>query len=60
MVLNPHGIKPTFLKLNLWSPGEDFIPFITSNAIYQIRLRKKECAEKICYMHTTKHLTNFL
>ena len=32
MVLNPHGIEPTFLKLGSWSPGEEFIPIITSNA----------------------------
>ena len=33
MVLNPHGIEPTFLKLNSWSPGADFIPVITPNVL---------------------------
>ena len=24
MVLNPHGIEPTFLKLDSWSPGAGY------------------------------------
>ena len=28
MVLNPHGIEPTFLKLDSWSPGAGFITII--------------------------------
>ena len=28
MVLNPHGIEPTFLKYDSWSPGAGFIPII--------------------------------
>ena len=27
-----HGIEPTFLKLDSWSPGAGFIPIINSNA----------------------------
>ena len=26
-----HGIEPTFLKLDSWSPGVGFIPIITYN-----------------------------
>ena len=33
MVLNPHGIEPTFLELNLWSPGAGCIPIITYNVL---------------------------
>ena len=29
-----HGIEPTFLKLDLWSPGVGCIPILTSNAMY--------------------------
>ena len=28
MVLHPHGIARTFLKLDSWSPGTCFIPII--------------------------------
>ena len=31
-VLHLHGIAPTFLELNLWSPGANFIPI--SKRIY--------------------------
>ena len=33
MILNPHRIEPTFLKLDYWSPGAGFIPIITSNIL---------------------------
>ena len=33
MVLNPHGIEYTSLKLDLWSPGAGFIPIITYNVL---------------------------
>ena len=33
MILNPHGIEPTFLKSDSWSPGAGFIPIITYNII---------------------------
>ena len=26
--MGSHGIEPTFLKLDLWSPGAGFIPII--------------------------------
>ena len=37
MVLNPHRIGPTFLKLDSCSPGAGFISIITSNAINYIK-----------------------
>ena len=33
LVLHPHGIVPTFLKLDLWSLGMRFIPIIYTNGI---------------------------
>jgi hypothetical protein len=30
LVLHPHGIAPTFLKLDSWSPGAGFIPIIST------------------------------
>ena len=42
MVLNPHGIEPTFLKLDSWSPGAGFIPFITSIVLNQIKKEKNK------------------
>ena len=29
LVLQPHGIAPTILKLESWSPGASFIPIIS-------------------------------
>ena len=43
MVLNPHRIEPTFLKLDSCSPGAGFIPIITSNVSSKL---KKECKKK--------------
>ena len=37
IVLNPHGIEPTFLKLKSWSLGEDSIPILTSNVSKYIK-----------------------
>ena len=51
MVLNPHGIEPTFLKLDSWSPGVGFIPIITSNALNWIkkeRMQDKKKKKKLC------------
>ena len=50
MVLKPPGIEPTFLKLDSWSPGDGFIPIITSNVSNQI----KECKKKksLCILKT--------
>ena len=56
MVLNPHGIEPTFLKLGSWLPGAGFIPIITYNVLNQI---KKELKKKISFMHT-KNITTIL
>ena len=28
LVLYPHGMAPTFIKLDSWSPGAGFIPII--------------------------------
>ena len=49
MVLNPHGIEPTFLKFDSWSPRLGFIPIITYNVFNQI---KKESKKKISFMYT--------
>jgi len=37
VVLHPHGIAPTFLKLDSWSPGAGFIPIITINVFKKIK-----------------------
>jgi len=43
-VAHPHGIAPTFLKFNLWSPGMGLIPITSTKGINQ----KKEgnCKKK--------------
>ena len=33
MVLYPHGIAPTFLKMDSWTLGADFIPIISTKGI---------------------------
>ena len=48
MVLNPHGIEPTFLRLNWWSPGAGFIPIITYNVLNCIQ---KKNVKEISFMH---------
>ena len=40
MVLNPHRIEPTFLKLDLWLPGAGFIPILTYNILKLDKERK--------------------
>ena len=40
VVLHPHGIAPTFLKLDSWSPGAGFIPIITTNVLNKIKKGK--------------------
>ena len=40
LVLHPHGIAPTFLKLDWWSPGAGFIPIISTKGINQIKKGK--------------------
>ena len=49
MVLNPHGIEPTFLKLDSWRPVAGFIPIITSNVLDKGR---KNVRRKKSFMHT--------
>ena len=39
-MLMGEGIAPTFLKLDSWSPGAGFIPFISTNGINQIKKGK--------------------
>ena len=40
LVLHPHGIEHTFLKLDSWSPEADFIPIISTKGINQIKEEK--------------------
>ena len=40
VVLHQHGIAPTFLKLDLWSPWAGFIPIIITKGINQIKKGK--------------------
>ena len=40
LLLHPHGVAPTFLKFDSWSPGEVFIPIISTNEIKQIKKGK--------------------
>ena len=40
VVLNQRGIAPTFLELDLWSPGAGFIPIISTKVINQIKKGK--------------------
>ena len=35
--LHPHGIAPTFLKLDLGSPGAGFIPITSTKVINQMK-----------------------
>ena len=40
LVLHPHGIVPTFFKLDLWSPGAGFNHIISTKGINQIKKGK--------------------
>ena len=40
LVLHPHEIAPTFLKLDSWSPGAGFINIISTNGINKIKKEK--------------------
>ena len=44
LVLHPHGIAPTVLKLDSWSPGLGFIPILSTKGINQIK--KGNCKKK--------------
>ena len=57
---NPNGIEPTFLKLDSWSPGAGFIPIIISNVLNKLDKGIKNSRKKISFLHTKKHLTQFL
>ena len=49
LVLHPHGIAPTFLRLDSWSPGSGFIPIIYTKGINQIKKEKlKEKSKVLC------------
>ena len=53
MVLHPHKIAPTFLKLDSWTPGAGFI----LNYIHQGNKSDKEgktVRKKLCFMHTKR------
>ena len=51
LVLHPHGIPPTFLKLDSWSPGAGFIPIITNNVLNHIK-KEKLLEKKLSLMDT--------
>ena len=44
LLLYLHGIAPTFLKLDSWSPGMKFIPIISTKGKNQIK--KENCKKK--------------
>ena len=50
LVLHPHGIAPTFLKLDSWSPMAGYIHIISTKGINQIK--KEKFLEKMKFMHT--------
>ena len=54
MVLHPHGITPTFLKMDSWSSGAGFIPIISTKGINQIK--KGNCKKIISFMHTKRFI----
>ena len=58
LVLHPHGIAPTFLKLDLWSPGVGFIPIIIISTKGINQIKKKNYKKKVlCIL---KDLIHFL
>ena len=59
LVLNPHGIAYTFLKLDSWSPGAGFIPFISTKGINQIKKAKlQEKSQVLCIQKNLIYLIN--
>ena len=54
LVLHPHGIAPTFLRLDSWSPGARFIPIICTPD-----KERKIVGKKLSFMHT-KRVNTFL
>ena len=53
LVLHPHGIAPTFLKLDSWSPGAGFIAIIYTKGKNQIK--KGKCRGKKCFAYKKKY-----
>ena len=53
LVLQPHGITPTFLKLDSWSPRAGFIPIMSTKEINQIK--KGKCRGKKCFAYKKKY-----
>ena len=51
MVFNPNEIKPTFLKLDSWSPGTGFYSYYKLQCI-KLDKGKKNKEKKISFMHT--------
>ena len=52
LVLHPHGIAPTFLKLNSWSLGAGLIPIMFTKGINQIK--KEKVQEKVKFYEYKK------
>ena len=50
MVLNPHGIEPSFLRLDSWLPGEGFIPIISSNVLNYTYKEKRMLKKVLKYI----------
>ena len=40
LILHTHGVAPTFLKINMWSPGAGFISIIYTKGINHIKKGK--------------------
>ena len=58
LVLHPHGIAPTFLRLDSWSPGADLYSYF----IHQRNKSDKErqiVRKKLSFMHTKRFNTFF-
>ena len=56
-ILHPHGIAPTFLKLDSWSPGACFILFISTKGINQ--RKKGKLQEKSSVLYVQKDFIHF-
>ena len=58
LVLHPHRIATTFLKLASWSPGAGFIPIISTKGINKIN-RKETFITKLSFMCTKRFIIFF-
>ena len=56
LLLHPHGIAPTLLKLDSWSPGAGFIPIISTKGINQIKKGNWK-GKKISFINTKRGIT---